>query len=557
MGSARMKTDQKREEVLKTKDNGGRRRSFHRILARPTSYYGGPGEVRAGPSSPIQKPSTLILNADVLGEITEYLSASDTLSLCLCSSQLYSTLLPCSRTLRSNRHLCGYIRKLAVRPNYYLSWPQQDQYLDEQWVAMQLVDLCGDLSLLTTFDWDALELPDDRLWEALRIGCPSLKSVFANVGTRPINPESNLFSFSNLTSFSLIVRHGLGGSVHFPTPEELPPHFWDMILERCPDLEELAICSFSSAWPEGRWPSLNSINLGPFGYSSDWSLGPASLVNSEDGRLGEFFEFHSKLKYIRFLWNFSKWMSPESIPFAHKLQKTALPNVDTYIGVYQQLLEMPKQTLSKIKTGRPYFRLGDVCRALRRMKSLTSLDLWIHMAARPHADHSAFFRAIVKSCPKLTDLHLMCTTSLTVLLVQLAELPNLKRFSLTKGHTYLADDNMLNTATRIVKALPQLSQVKIRWARESCPNHLKQEGIYEVMHSTDSLRPTIEDGVNVFGTPFRRRYIHTLALSTSTLPSKPVPQHPSRRWSANSQEWHRSVARTSRMVGRRMSSVLS
>jgi hypothetical protein len=201
-----------------------------------------------------------------------------------------------------------------------------------------------------------------------------------------------------------------------------------MVLERCPDLEELAVCSFSSysrifnfeRVSEGRWPSLNSINLGPFGYTSDWSLGPASLVNSQDGRLGEFFEYHSKLKYIRFLWNFSKWMSPETIPFAHKLPKSALPNVDTYIGVYQQLLEMPRQAVSKIKTVdltcEPVYgsRLGDVCRALRRMKNLTSLDLWIHMIPRPQVDHSAFFRAIVKSCPKLTDLHMMCTTSLTV-----------------------------------------------------------------------------------------------------------------------------------------------
>ena len=42
--------------------------------------------------------------------------------------------------------------------------------------------------------------------------CPQLKGIFTNVGTRPLDPQSALFSFSNLTSFSLIVRHGLAGS---------------------------------------------------------------------------------------------------------------------------------------------------------------------------------------------------------------------------------------------------------------------------------------------------------------------------------------------------------
>jgi hypothetical protein len=44
------------------------------------------------------------------------------------------------------------------------------------------------------------------------VSCPQLKGIFTNVGTRPLDPESALFSFTNLTSFSLIVRHGLGGS---------------------------------------------------------------------------------------------------------------------------------------------------------------------------------------------------------------------------------------------------------------------------------------------------------------------------------------------------------
>ena len=68
---------------------------------------------------------------------------------------------------REKRYLCGYIRKLAVRPNYYLAWPKPDDYLEEEWVADMLIDLSDELNLLNTFDWDALELPPDRLWDAL------------------------------------------------------------------------------------------------------------------------------------------------------------------------------------------------------------------------------------------------------------------------------------------------------------------------------------------------------------------------------------------------------
>jgi hypothetical protein len=74
--------------------------------------------------------------------------------------------------LKEKGYLCRYIKKLAVRPNYYLAWPEPDDFLDEDWVAGQLIDISesGNLSLLNTFDWDGLELPTDRLWGALQRG---------------------------------------------------------------------------------------------------------------------------------------------------------------------------------------------------------------------------------------------------------------------------------------------------------------------------------------------------------------------------------------------------
>jgi hypothetical protein len=95
-----------------------------------------------------------------------------------------------------------------------------------------IIALSKHLKNMHTFDWDGLELPRDQLWDELRTksvlrlvvvfleiyvffsssSCPQLKAIFTNVGTRPLDPGSALFSFTNLASFSLIVRHGLGGS---------------------------------------------------------------------------------------------------------------------------------------------------------------------------------------------------------------------------------------------------------------------------------------------------------------------------------------------------------
>lgn len=207
-------------------------------------------------------------------------------------------------------------------------------------------------------------------------------------------------------------------------------------------------------------------------------------------------------------------MSPDEIPMP--IAPTALPALDTFIGVYQQLAELPHpekvETLDL--TCEPIYetRLDAVCPLLSKLTALTSLDIWTHVFD-PHRDHTPFFTAILAACPNLTDFHFMCTTSFTVkplkqLLAQLYRLPSLKRFSLTKGHKYL-DESMLSTAMRILKHTPALRQVNIRWAREQCPNHLKQEGSYDVVLGRDA-RPesvaVVERGIPLVGRPFCRRF---------------------------------------------------
>lgn len=475
-----------------------------------------------------------VLPEDIIREIATLLSTADILSFSLASSCLRRTLMPflyetvvlkSSRKCRvaldlfkRQREICKFIKKLAVRPNYYLSWPRPDEYLEEEWVVSNLQDLAESFENMHTFDWDGLELPDDRLWETLRLRCPKLKSVFTNVGTRPLDSNSRLFDFKDLTSFSLIVRHGLGGSELFPTLEELPPRFWQMIIHHCPNLEELAICSFSSSARvfnfepalHGLWPKLHTLTLGSFGYQHDFVLGPPSDPQIS----GLFLTNHTSLKYIRFLWNFKRWMSPETMPMY--LGETALPMLDTYIGVYQQLAELPHpesvETLDL--TCEPMYesRLDAVCPVLRRLTSLTSLDIWTHVA-NPTKDNTAFYQTLIESVPKLTDFHFMCTTGfparqLKQLIRQLHLLPDLRRFSLTKGHTY-RDENMVETALLILRHNQRLRQINVRWAKERCPNHLKQEGSYDVVTDGDGKPVTLivlERGIPFVGKPFTKKY---------------------------------------------------
>lgn len=194
-----------------------------------------------------------------------------------------------------------------------------------------------------------------------------------------------------------------------------------MLVNRCPNLQELAICSFSSSArvfdfdriTEAHWPKLHTLTLGSFGYQSDFTLGPSALSNEEG--LNSFLDRHNELKYIRFLWNFKRWMSPDYIPM--QLSSGSLPALDTFIGVYQQLADLPNpHTIETLDlTCEPVYenRLNTICPVLENLTNLTSLDVWIHLFESGR-DHSMFFRSILQCCPKLTDFHFMCTTSFTI-----------------------------------------------------------------------------------------------------------------------------------------------
>ncbi|KAJ7433620.1 hypothetical protein B0H11DRAFT_2208813 [Mycena galericulata] len=465
------------------------------------------------------------LPEDVLREVVEDMSPADMLNLSLTSSHVRALLIPeLYRTmqLRSSRAcasglrmlakrpaLCAHVTKLAVRPNYYLAWPTPDTPLNESWVAEMIRAIAPRLTRLRIFDWDGLEMPRDELWLTLRKSCPELKELYSNVGYEPLDPESELFKFSDLASFSLSVRHGLRdlSPLPFPPPEPLPPQLWTMLLTRCAPLTSLTLTSFSasarlfdlSPLPPARFPLLTALTLGTFGYSPHFALDilPAAPFRA-------FLAAHPALAYLRVGWNFKRWMSPEDVPSiapdADADADTLLPSTEddeyapaakltAFSGIIQQLTSPASGTpltltsLTALTTldlmHEPLYapRFALLLPLLRALPLLRSLEIWVHVAgggvgvgagagagavgvgdnARGRNANARFFGEMCGAAPGLEDLHFMCTTAfgkkpLTDLARALRLLPRLRAFALTKGHRYV-DESMRASALRVWRAL--------------------------------------------------------------------------------------------------------
>jgi hypothetical protein len=188
-----------------------------------------------------------------------------------------------------------------------------------------------------------------------------------------------------------------------------------MILNRCPNLTELTLCSFSASnrlfnidrVTEGRWPELSSLTLGAFGYNSDFTLAapPAAPFTT-------FLAAHPSLSYLRLVWNFKRWMSPDA---DDKMTLTFPPTLDAFSGIVQQLSGGPNYSSSLTSLDlmcEPLYtaRAPALCTALRALPMLTNLELWIHVPD-PRAGHEAFFRELWGAAPGLEDVHCMCTTA--------------------------------------------------------------------------------------------------------------------------------------------------
>ncbi|KIK63394.1 hypothetical protein GYMLUDRAFT_466528 [Collybiopsis luxurians FD-317 M1] len=175
--------------------------------------------------------------------------------------------------LLDNTHIACTVVSLVLRPCYLREYSKK-RLAGERDLANAVERLAPHLHNLEKFIWDGIEAPPSQLWASLRAGCPQLKDIGTNIGNDPLDPESELFGFSNLRSFSLTTelhyecldpkfnRHG----------EQLPQALWTMIIQRSPNLESLVLGDAGATMRTKRtliiepllhahWPRLHTLSI--------------------------------------------------------------------------------------------------------------------------------------------------------------------------------------------------------------------------------------------------------------------------------------------------------
>ncbi|KIK07083.1 hypothetical protein K443DRAFT_215928 [Laccaria amethystina LaAM-08-1] len=479
----------------------------------------------------------------------------DVLNLSLCSSRLRSALasiLYSTIELRSNR-LCKaaltgltrhpgipqHIKKLVVRPNS-AEWTLPGDDIDESLVSNLLASVVPLCRRLEEFVWDGWEMPDDRLWLVLRTSCPSLKSVSTTVGVQPLSPSSHFFEFSDLRQLSLTVKCRslewlLDGR---PKTEKLPKKFWEMLLERCPNLEELTIASIAPSprmfdirhVTAGRWRRLRSLTLG------DLVVNPNEAEKCrlpDQHPLMKFFAAHRKLQHV----TLQQAGRSESFPPCFSLVPAALPDLESFSGSLRYVKTLPHPERLKHLNLTSLHHTPSVFTPtfsmLRGLPSLISLSIWIDISfggrTNYFQDESHIFSSLLASSPNLRHLEVLCFTHPTFRVREfsraLQNSPKLESFVLTKMYKPREED-MTMIAARVVHENPNLKKFTLRYTADRWPTQaagrLRQLGIYEVRcdeHGNPSGLFAYEWGLRAFGFEQSRTFVHP--LSTDKTPPSP------------------------------------
>ncbi|KIY70655.1 hypothetical protein CYLTODRAFT_419611 [Cylindrobasidium torrendii FP15055 ss-10] len=381
--------------------------------------------------------------------------------------------------LKRRPDVARHVRKLIVHPRRQGTF--EFKFEDSATVSSAIRNLAasGNLEALTTFAWDDAELPYyDDMWFALRVRCPQLKFVKTSLGAYLPHSDAHVFDFSNLRGFSVALTRSFyefrtdgffGSDSHHPLSMKL----WKMLIERCPDLEELAIDG-SSPFPvdmhmilEGNWPRLQKLYLGD--VVLDWGMGAHHAVKNP---FIDFLERHPALQNIKFS--------------RHNVLPQHLASLDSpdmkltsFSGTLSQLASLPPihyLTLTSVAfTESMHTRdvtavtVGSV---LQSMPNLRSLKISFHL----HSiyDSGNLLRSLVTSCPYLTHLQLTCTQQPSFQLETFAKA--IKGF--TKLRTldlaivrYPGDDSLAMGAERIALTNPRLRAFSLTFLPFSHPFH--------------------------------------------------------------------------------------
>ncbi|KAF8065290.1 hypothetical protein FPV67DRAFT_1671562 [Lyophyllum atratum] len=469
----------------------------------------------------------------------------DVLSVSLTCRRARETLLPRLYTrveLRTNRHCKNaleaftrhpelavqYIRTLIVRPNNVERTSAGD-HLNEALVAGHIVKIASRMRLLQSFCWDGLEMPDDKLWLALRQFCPRLKSISTGIGSLPVRGSDYLFDFRDLVQFTLAVKCD---SLEWlsdgrPTVEKLPRRCWQMLLEHCPNLEVLTIGGPAPSprlfdtrhVTAGRWPRLRKLTLGDMRLQQP--SGPDEKI-PEGQALGNFLTAHPHLREVAFF-----HPGGTGFPSDLVLPRYALPRMTSFSGPGRFIKSLPHPGLIRhlrittlhhcLSAFPPTYAM------LKALPSLTSLTLWIDLSFANRNvvhDDGNIFRSLLECCPQLLHFEVFCFTRPTFHVKEfsaaLRRAPQLRSFSLTKMYKS-SDEDMHHTAARIAHDNPNIQKFTLRYVQESWLTHhagrVQQFGEYEILAGSDGLPTGVlayEWGLKTFGQTYARNYVHVL-----------------------------------------------
>ncbi|KAJ7650141.1 hypothetical protein FB45DRAFT_10706 [Roridomyces roridus] len=463
---------------------------------------------------------------DLLLEIAEHLLRVDLLRLALTNTRFYRLFLPtlyasvdlrcnthCQTTLTflaNHPHVALCVKSLIVRPNNE-EWAQHQSaptHEIETWVIMVISQTTW--SNLREFVWDGTEFPKyDGVWGSLRNGCPMLRHVGVTVGlgdftfrSRTVVPsKSTLFQFNDLTGFTLRVKQLVGSCLH-PPFDELPQTFWDMLINRCPNLEHLAIDTVNERYIDvrplfqGRWPKLRRLTLG------DFVLLDAFATVDTSNRMANFLQQHQSLEHLT-LHQLEGWYFPLSLA----LPPTALPNLKHFSARFLMIRSLPNVlSLESLElTNHPHgkYRMSGALWAISQLPALASLRIWIDCHDSGDADvqseHLNYFTDILANAPRLRHLDVSCSSDPTFPVAEVTTALNrpqsLKSLFITQVKRATRDGGqMLKDAVMLFHENPQLELLKLqdaiaRW-RQPQDLRLQKVATFERIGGVVSVQET-------------------------------------------------------------------
>ncbi|VDB95926.1 unnamed protein product [Peniophora sp. CBMAI 1063] len=339
--------------------------------------------------------------------------------------------------------------------------------------------LASKMEILQSFMWDGEELPPyDDMWFALRVFCPRLKFIGTSVGSILTSPNSHLFDFRDLHGFSLIFKPGFFAHMEPGSRDEAIPGYkrlWCMLINHCPNLEELTIDGYSPAEPvdahrltRGRWPYLRKLVLGD--VVTEWHT---ALNHAARRSFLTFLEQHRNLEILHL---HSGQMSVGSPSILDDLHDGALPNVRDFGGSLAQLQAYAHR--AKVHT----LRLPDaillresspltVSAVLVTAPQLTSLTISF---ALPHGyDNGGIVRSIASACPMLEHLDFTCACrpafkfdTFSRSIKPLGRLRSLQ-LSIVRAR---GEETLVTCGSQLVRANPRISNFTISFLERSGPS---------------------------------------------------------------------------------------